>query len=82
MSQFSGDDTLITATPNSAFFMSLNCTSATPDCTGTVSQWINVSFPDFSRDSVKWDALYLVVAILMSRVITFLALTKLDYKAN
>jgi len=82
MSQFSGDDTEITASLNSAFYMSLNCTSATPDCTGTVSQWINVSFPDFSRDNIKWNALYLVAAILMSRVITFVALTKLNYKAN
>ena len=80
-SQFDGDTTVIEANPGSAFFMSLNCTEG-EECTGTVEQWIAVSFPDFSSDHIKWDFLYLVLVIVSSRVITFMALTKLDYQAT
>lgn len=82
LSQFTGDDTPIAASPNSPFFQALGCTPETIDCTGTVEQWITISFPDFSRDHIKWNALYLVILIFSSRVIAFIALTHLDYKAN
>lgn len=82
MSQFSDDETVILASPNSAFFRHLECTPQTVDCRGTVSAWMAASFPDFSRSHVKWDATYLLAAIFVSRVITFIALTRLDYKAN
>ena len=82
LSQFSGDDTLITASPNSPFFQALGCTPQTIECQGTVEAWMATSFPDFSRDNIKWNALYLVLLIFSTRVITFGALTKLDYKSN
>ena len=82
MSQFTGDDTLITASPNSAFFQKLGCTPETLICQGTVEDWVNSSFPDFSRDNVKWNALYLVILVFTTRLITYLALTNLDYKSN
>lgn len=82
MSQFDGDTTEITATVGTPFFESLNCTATTPVCTGTAEAWLNSSFPDFSVDHIKWDALYLVLVIFASRVITFIALTTLNYKAT
>lgn len=118
-SQFDGSDTPITATPGTRFYLYLNCTAATTECTGTAEEWIEVSFPDFSVDHIKvragtavekgrhfflrclcfakvphrrthhsrslfrqWDALYLVLVIFVSRVVTFIALTTLDYKAT
>ena len=80
-SQFDGDTTMIEATPGSYFFESLGCTQGEP-CSGTAGQWITSSFPDFSVDHIKWDFLYLLLVIVTSRVITFIALTKLDYKAT
>ena len=82
LSQFHGDDTLITASPNSAFFQELGCTPETIECQGTVEDWIASSFPDFSRDNVKWNALYLLFLLFATRVITFLALKNLDYKSS
>jgi len=82
MSQFDGDTTEITATVGSPFYKSLGCTETTSVCTGTVEAWLNSSFPDFSVNAIKWDALYLVLVIFASRVITFIALTTLNYKAN
>ena len=80
-SQFDGDTTMIAANPGSSFFMSLDCTNG-EECYGTVGQWIAASFPDFSSDNIKWDILYLVLVIFVSRVITFMALTTLDYTAT
>ena len=82
LSQFDGDETLITASPNSPFFQHLGCTPETVSCQGTVEEWMATSFPDFSRDNIKWNALYLVVLIISTRVITFTALSTLDYKSN
>lgn len=73
---------MITASPNSPFFISLGCTPDTLECMGTVEDWMESSFPDFSRSNVKWNALYLALLIIATRVITFVALTNLDYKSS
>jgi hypothetical protein len=83
MSQFSGDATPIVASSGSLFFRALGCEEQTTlPCVGTAEQWIDANFPDWSADSVPWNALYMVVALFATRIICFLALTGLDYRAN
>lgn len=87
MSQFDGDDTEIAATPGSAFYDSLvdsgDCTGAADeDCSGTASQWVNISFSDWSADAIPWNALYLIGLIIVTRLITLYALTKINYRAT
>ena len=43
---------------------------------------VQSSFPDFSTDNIKWSIIYLVVLLVISRVVTFVALTHLDYRAT
>jgi hypothetical protein len=40
------------------------------------------SLPDFSIDNIKWNIIYLIALLITSRVVTFIALTKLDYRAT
>lgn len=82
MSQFDGDETKIEASFGSPFFLSLpECRLQSP-CHGTAEQWVTVNFEDWSRDNVKWNILYLVFFIVATRVITVIALARLDYRAN
>jgi hypothetical protein len=86
MSQFDGDSTPITATTGSLFYQALQCTPSDSNtgssCTGTAGQWIQANFSDWDVDSVPWNVLYMIGAILVTRVVTFVALTNLDYRAN
>ena len=43
---------------------------------------VESSFPDFSVDNIKWSIIYLIALLVTSRVVTFLALTHLDYRAT
>jgi hypothetical protein len=80
MSQFHDDQTLITASPGSPFYQSLNCIGN--DCTGTIADWMKFSFPDFSYDHIKWCILYLACAIVIFRILSFVALNRLNYKPS
>ena len=40
------------------------------------------SFPDFSYENIKWNAMYLVLVLIITRVITFIALGHLNYRAT
>jgi len=53
MSQYEGDDTPIEASVGTAFYQSLNCTSANESCIGTAEEWINVKFPTWSPSNIK-----------------------------
>lgn len=83
MSQFDGDDRLIEASPGSPFFLELGCgTSVVEVCEGSIDVWIGTYFTDWSVDNVKWNVLYLLVLILVTRVITFWALVNINYRAT
>jgi ABC-type multidrug transport system permease subunit len=82
MSQFTGDDTQIEATPGSPFYVGLDCENQPSPCMGSVQDWVFINFSDWSPSSIRWDVLYLVVVIVLWRSITFVALTRLDYRAN
>jgi hypothetical protein len=82
MSQFKGDDARILATPGSQFFAANNCTSSVP-CYGTTKEWINVSFGgDFEYEHIKWNIVYLVGLVVGARVITYIALTNLNFAVH
>ncbi|KAL7562290.1 hypothetical protein ACA910_014509 [Epithemia clementina (nom. ined.)] len=78
--QFSSDDTLITASPGGVFYQSLNCTS--DPCQGTVADFFQLTFPDFSRDNVYYCGIYFVCLIIGSRFVTYVALTSLNYRST
>ena len=85
MSQYDGDDTMIEATPGSAFFLSLpQCSNLQPGqtCEGTAAQWVNANFTDWSADQIPWNALYLIGLIVLTRGITFYALTNWNYRST
>jgi hypothetical protein len=82
MSQYDGDDTLIVASTGSPFYNSLRCNETVVSCEGTAEGWVDSSFPDWDTDHLFYDALYLIGVILATRVITFFALTNLDYRSN
>jgi hypothetical protein len=81
MSQYDGDDTEIIASTGSEFYNALKCQPEVP-CIGTAEVWVASSFPDWNVDHLFYDALYLIGVILATRVITFFALTNLDYRSN
>jgi len=81
MSQYDGDDTIITATPGSDFFKALNCKYGSP-CEGTADQWINALFVDWSTDNIKWNVIFLVILIFFTRLTTLYALSNFDYRSN
>ena len=84
MSQYDGDDTPILASPGTAFAQALNCTvtSSPEDCSGTAELWVTSSFTDWSVDNVPYNLAYFAGVIIGTRIITFWALTSLDYRAN
>jgi hypothetical protein len=43
---------------------------------------VRSSFPDYSVDNIKWSVVYLVALLVMSRIVAFIALTNLNYRAT
>lgn len=85
MSQFHDDETLIEASPGTPFYNFLRC-DLVPEselpCEGTIAQWLEVNFSDFDRDNVYYCGIYLACFILLTRLVTFWALTNLNYQSN
>lgn len=84
-SQFHQDDTPIEATLGSPFYDYLqdvggNCTET---CVGTAEDWIKVSFGgEFRWENIPWNILYLLALTIGARLITWIALVKLNYLAK
>lgn len=79
--QFNNDDTQIEASVGSDFWDYLDCTEE--PCYGTAEKWIFVSFGGaFTIEHVKWDIIYLFGAIIIVRLIAYIALTRLNYLAK
>lgn len=81
-SQFNGDDTLIEASVGSSFYTALKCTPDGSVCKGTISQWLEVNFSDFSEDHLGRNVGYLVGLLAATRIIAFIALNRLNYRAT
>lgn len=82
MTMFSGDDSLVLATPGSDFYYEVcpDDSAAGEDCTGTVDDFIDVFFGGrFSRDHVIYDAVILGVFLVLARATTVFGLWYFNY---
>mmetsp|Transcript_5321 Transcript_5321/g.13445 ORF Transcript_5321/g.13445 Transcript_5321/m.13445 type:complete len:1489 (+) Transcript_5321:283-4749(+) len=83
MTQFSDDDSLIEASSGSSFYRALGCSAADTDtCEGTVAFWLEVNYTDFDRDNVYYCGIYFLCFIILTRLVSFWALTSLDYRST
>lgn len=83
VSQYDGDDTPIEATPGSAFYESLDqCVDPSIPCYGTAEEWVEANFPEWSPNHIPWNILYLIGLIVFTRIVTFWALTSLNYRST
>uniref|UniRef100_A0A7S2YLL6 ABC transporter domain-containing protein n=1 Tax=Entomoneis paludosa TaxID=265537 RepID=A0A7S2YLL6_9STRA len=83
LTQFHDDDRVIEASDGSPFYLSLGCSPEDETvCEGTISQWIATTFSDWDRDNVYYCGIYLAVFIVLTRLVTFWALTSLNYRAT
>jgi len=80
ISQFQGQQTQIEASPGTTFYKALNCTSE--PCYGSVGTWIDANFVDWSHESIKWNVVYLIGLILLTRVIGLYALFNINYRST
>jgi len=80
--QFHEDNSPISASPGSGFFLYLGCTEGS-ECVGTADEWVTYTFAgEFSFFNVPYDILYLVVMTILTRVITVWALSNLNYRST
>ena len=80
--QFHEDNSPISASPGSGFFLYLGCTEGS-ECVGTADEWVTYTFAgEFSFSNVPYDILYLVVMTILTRVITVWALSNLNYRST
>lgn len=87
MSQFKDDDTQIEASFGSAYFESLvaagRCDETSTQCFGTAWEWVLVAFGEnWSTDHIPWNILYLIGLAILSRLVTYYALTNFNYLAK
>ena len=83
MTQFNNDNTPIAASPGSPFYMSIDCPpDPNAECVGTAEQWVIASFGDFSIDNIPWNLMYLLGLVFFSRLVTYVALTHLNYRST
>ncbi|GKY93223.1 hypothetical protein MPSEU_000290000 [Mayamaea pseudoterrestris] len=82
-SQYGSSQIPIEASLDSPFYVALGCneTDNSP-CMGTAGEWLAVTFTSFSADNIKWDVTYLVVMIVISRAVSWVALTNLNYRST
>jgi ABC-type multidrug transport system permease subunit len=87
VSQYRNDNTPIIASPGSAFWEFLDCddkiAAGATECVGTAEQWVFASFGgEFVEDNIPWNILYLVGLAITTRVITAIALKRLNYRST
>ena len=77
MTLFSQNNNLVIATPGSTFYEAIGCAdlSAGAECTGTVSDFVDVFFGGrFHPDHIWYDALICGMFLVMARVATYFGL--------
>lgn len=84
VSIFTGDQRTVVAEPGSDFYNALGCAvDETGECTGTVSQFVYTFFGGrYNSDNIRQDALILGAYLILARVLTFLALTYMNFAAT
>ena len=87
MSVLSDNQTPVIATPGTAFYETMECpeknVNADGECTGTVSQFVEVFFGGkFNINHMWYDALVLGLYLLLARVVTYYGLMKFNYMTN
>lgn len=91
-SQFQSDQTPIIASYQSPYYdyvLNKNCPGVDPSdppaacITGTAEEWINISFGGmFLPESIPYDILYLVCAIVLAKILAMYGLKKKNYLAK
>ena len=81
-SQFGSSQLPIEASVDSPFYVALGCNETTTSCTGTAGEWLAVTFPTFSEDNIKWDATFLIGIVVVTRAVSWFALTNFNYRAT
>eukprot|EP00522_Entomoneis_paludosa_P012046 CAMPEP_0172443714 /NCGR_PEP_ID=MMETSP1065-20121228/3929_1 /TAXON_ID=265537 /ORGANISM="Amphiprora paludosa, Strain CCMP125" /LENGTH=1500 /DNA_ID=CAMNT_0013194039 /DNA_START=53 /DNA_END=4555 /DNA_ORIENTATION=+ len=83
LTQFHDDDRVIEASDGTPFYQGLGCSPEDETvCEGTIAQWMEINFPDWSRDNVYYCGIYLAVLIILTRLVTFWALGNLNYRST
>jgi ABC-type multidrug transport system permease subunit len=82
VSQFDNDKTPITASPGTPFWQFLACDDQIEaTCVGTAEQWVFASFGgNFVPEHIPGNIIYLVILLVMTRIITALALAYLNHR--
>jgi len=78
-SQYKNDDTPILPSSGSAYDRFLSSKDRT---IGTAEEWVEATFVDWSYDHLPYLIVYMFALMVCSRIVTYIALTKLDYRAN
>ena len=82
MTQYENDETQIRAQLGSPFYKYLNCANPT-NCSGSAMAWVDSFFGgEFSSAHVPYDILYLIGAIVLTRIVTIYALGNLNYRST
>lgn len=84
VSIFTADLRTVVAEHGSDFFYDLGCeVDEDSECAGTVSQFVYSFFGGrFSSDNIRQDALILGAYLVLARVLTFFALTYMNFAAT
>ena len=79
MALFSKNDNVVIVMPGSTFYESISCTAG-EECTGTVSDFVDVFFGGrFQKDHIWYDALICGMFLLMACVATYYGLRFFNY---
>eukprot|EP00547_Thalassionema_nitzschioides_P003473 CAMPEP_0194202806 /NCGR_PEP_ID=MMETSP0156-20130528/2735_1 /TAXON_ID=33649 /ORGANISM="Thalassionema nitzschioides, Strain L26-B" /LENGTH=1424 /DNA_ID=CAMNT_0038928407 /DNA_START=109 /DNA_END=4383 /DNA_ORIENTATION=+ len=80
VTQYHNDDTQIEASYESPFYNKLGCKPGVV-CTGSAEDWVDYTFGGiFTIDNLGGDFAYLMGLLVLTRVVTFLALSYLNYR--
>jgi hypothetical protein len=82
---FSKDNGTVIADPDSDFYNFIDCPgrNITEGCTGTISQFVDIFFGErFSYDNRLLDYLVLGFCLVLARLLTFLALTYINFSST
>lgn len=85
VSLFTADNRTVFAEDDSVFFHDMGCEIGIDDggCKGTVSQFVYSFFGGrYNSDNILQDAVVLGLYLVLARVLTFLALTYINFSAT
>ena len=84
VSLFTADHRTVIAETGSDFFDTLGCEIEQADeCTGTVSQFVYAFFGGrYSSENIQQDAIILGAYLILARVLTFFALTYMNFAST